>query len=175
MYLSCCCRHIGVVDAAFEQVFARRGVFSLMGSGHGYPCAVMGNPPTHPAECSIHLSVINRSIGNRISYVRQLRTATHKSISNERSWHITSNSDILKILSHIILDLNLNDPDFRTYKNLNIKLRNILGNIKNSYLLSLIYSFKKDALNKKFKLIKLIVPQNDHYILNKIFKGKNNQ
>ena len=149
-----CCRYFYLVDISFEQGFPARGLPLLRGSDYNCLFAVLGDPrpPSHPTKCSKYKSVIIKFIGNRILIFHQLATVTNPIV---HTVNVTSNSDILKNLTHLIfLDLNLNDPNFRTCKNLNNKLRKILGNINYSYI-----NLKKLKLN-----LKSIVPLNDQYV-----------
>ena len=58
----------------------------------------------------------------------------------------------LRMSNHSIIDIKLNDPKFRTYKNLIIKLKNKLGNIKISLMIILI---KSKVKSKSLVLLKL--------------------
>ena len=133
--------------------------------------------------------VLKKSIGKKILSFSQLRTAATyaEAVFNERPLHVITNTDPdyvpitpnllifgrnLRMLSHDMMDINLNDPDFKlNNKNLNImalKLRDTLASIrknwKNDYFhfLTLKDSLRnKSCINSK----SLIMPKINHFIL----------
>ena len=133
--------------------------------------------------------VLKRSIGKKILSFSQLRTAAAyaEAVFNERPLHVMVDTDPdyvpitpnllvfgrnLRLLGHDMLDINLNDPEFKlNNKNLNImalKLRDTLASIrknwKNDYFQFLTL---KDSLRNKtcMNSKSLISPKINHYVL----------
>ena len=122
-------------------------------------------PPTLPFNRSRYLSGIIQSILKISLSFSQLRIVTTyaEAAFKERPLHVINNTGNyvritpnllifgrnLRMLSHDMLDIKLNDPKFRTYKNLIIKLKNKLGNIKISYMISSILILIKSKVKSK--------------------------
>ena len=143
------------------------------------------------AERSVGLikGIIKRSVGNKILTFSQLRTVCSyaEAVFNSRPLHVLSSSDPdfipitpnmlvygdnLRILAHDMLDIDLNDPDFKTNnKDLNVmarKLRDTLASVRKRFK-SDYFNFltQKDSNRSKSSPFSKspILPKVDHYVL----------
>ena len=134
--------------------------------------------------------IIKKAVGRKILTFGQLSTvaAYAQAVFNERPLHVMTNTDPdyipitpnmlvfgrnLRMLSHDVAELNLQDPDFRANKRKSIpimalKLRDTLASVRKNWREDYFqFLTAKDALRNKCSPHKksLIIPKIDHFVL----------
>ena len=132
--------------------------------------------------------IIKRSVGRKVLTFSQLRTvcAYAQAVFNERPLHVLANTDPdyvpitphmlvfgrnLRMLSHDIMELNLQDPDYRKNKDISVmalKLRDTLASVRKHWKKDYFHflTAKDEQRNKSSPHTKSnIIPQINHYVL----------